>query len=855
MSHRLGRLHAFLSRWAFELVQVDPKLVEHVRDLARRGTIVYVMRHRSVADYLFVNSVLARENLPLPQFANGVSIGWFRSLRWILGRIVERVRALDFFGGSRREANDRELARRLVGAGEPILLFLRARAAWLDFFRPERAAERNRIGDRHLADVLRAAREGGREIFVVPLAPLRGRGYRRRDARMATLVYSAREAPGDAKKLVTFLFNRGELTLRIGEGIGLRGFLEKYAAEGEEKMVRRLVRVLRVFLYREERVVWGPPLLPKHAARRLVVGSPEVDETIARLAAERNVAPERVRREAGAMFDEIAANFNGTYFSILAFAFRRIWNRMFRGIEISGLDGVADRIREHPVVLVPCHRSHFDYLILSYIFHGHFLSPPHIAAGINLSFFPMGMLFRGAGAYFIRRTFGDDPLYKAVFRQYLTYLIREGYTQEFFIEGGRSRTGKILTPKLGMLSVIVDAFLRGVRRDLYFVPVSISYERLVEEEAYKRELLGAEKEPETLGALFRARGVLRTNYGKVYVSFAEPISLNDALGSLKDRFREAPEDPAVEEEKRRFVLKFGFRLLGGVNEASVLGAPSVAATALLASPHPALRHPDFVRASNLLLEHAERQHARLTAPLLRDRQDFRETVGFLESSGAVARISADGDEGILYVPDDKRINLDFYKNNGIHLYVVVSLLAEALVRGVPRERLREELWFWLDLFRNEFVLPERETLAAEIGDLLERLHEIQVVRDSGVDTAHPFLRLAAPILQNFREAYWVAARALVRLPELGIAEKALVEEMRRIYRANLLLGVLRKPEGNTTVTLGNAVVRFGELGFTTVERRGRNGRDRWVMPGPARDGIGTLERRLGESVMFASTHG
>jgi glycerol-3-phosphate O-acyltransferase len=143
-----------------------------------------------------------------------------------------------------------------------------------------------------------------------------------------------------------------------------------------------------------------------------------------------------------------------------------MWDRMFSGLDVRGLDRVVETMKQHPIVLVPCHRSHFDYLILSYIFHENALSVPHIAAGINMAFWPLGLFFRGAGAYFIRRTFEGNPLYKAVFRKYLEYLIREGYTQEFFIEGGRSRTGKILTPKLGMLSAIVNVFVDGVRRDL-----------------------------------------------------------------------------------------------------------------------------------------------------------------------------------------------------------------------------------------------------------------------------------------------------------------------------------------------------------------------------------------------------
>src|SRR5207244_1817514 len=177
----------------------------------------------------------------------------------------------------------------------------------------------------------------------------------------------------------------------------------------------------------------------------------------------------------------------------LELLFNSVSPKLFSGLETIGLDKVVDCVKQHPVVLVPCHRSHFDYLILSYIFHTNYLSPPHIAAGINLSFWPMGPLFRGAGAFFIRRTFENNELYKMVFRKYLTFLIREGYTQEFFIEGGRTRTGKMLTPKLGMLSAIVNAFLQGVRRDLYLVPISIHYGRVPEEEAYKSEiaLLGA----------------------------------------------------------------------------------------------------------------------------------------------------------------------------------------------------------------------------------------------------------------------------------------------------------------------------------------------------------------------------
>ncbi|MGH7804301.1 MAG: 1-acyl-sn-glycerol-3-phosphate acyltransferase, partial [Candidatus Binatia bacterium] len=473
---------------------LDPRTADRVRGLAKRGTVVYVLRHRSVADYLFVRAVFERENLPPPEFANGVSIGWFRSLGWILRRVVWRLASGELFSRSRRERLDRDAVATLVASGAPILVFLRRRATGIrGIRRPFSASEGARIGDDYLEEVLRIAQEAGREVFAVPLAPLRGRGYKRRESRVSQFIYSVRDAPNEAKKLLTFLFNRRDLSLTIGREIRLAEFVAKYAGESEREIARRLGRVLLLFLHREERVVWGPQLLPKREVREIVVRSSETRAAIDRIANERRVPVAKVEREARAYFDEMAANFSGAYFSFLALVFRRIWNRMFGGIVMTGLERVAERLREHPVVLVPCHRSHFDYLILSYIFHSNFLSPPHIAAGINLSFFPMGMLFRGAGAFFIRRTFGDNELYKIVFREYLGYLIREGTTQEFFIEGGRSRTGKILTPKLGMLAAIVNAFVQRVRQDLYLVPVSIHYGRIPEEEAYRREKAGEAK--------------------------------------------------------------------------------------------------------------------------------------------------------------------------------------------------------------------------------------------------------------------------------------------------------------------------------------------------------------------------
>lgn len=841
---RLGFLPELLCRKMFAQVRVDPEAIDRIRTLATRGSIVYVMRYRSLVDYLLVAFILLREGLPLPEFVSDIPTLLLRPFNEIAHTLRLRLRRARLFGKELRHFEDRDRCQRLVSQGRPVLIFMRTRASGVRLLEGRRAAlSRVRTGTDYLREIVHGAWSREQEVFLVPLAVLRGRGYRRRESRLATLVYSVQEAPGEVKRLLSLLWNAREASVIVGKEVHLAHFVQRYRHEGEERIVRRLARALQIFLHREERVVLGPTLLPKRSVRQLVVQGEELEQLIRRLARERNQPESQLWRTAERYFDEMAANFHGAYFAALEVLFNRIWPRVFQGFEYSGLEKVVECVKQHPVVLVPCHRSHFDYLILSYLFHANYLSPPHIAAGINLSFWPMGPLFRGAGAYFIRRSFEGNDLYKMVFRNYLTYLIREGYTQEFFIEGGRSRTGKILTPKLGMLSAIVNAFVSGVRRDLYLVPISIHYGRVVEEQAYQRELIGAEKEKESLAGLLKARAVLRQKYGTVYITFADPISLNEALGERKERLRAAG-DPAVEDEKRRFTQKLGFRILREVNAVTVVGATSVSSTVLLSSPHAAWRYPEFLTAAQTLLRFLRHQHIRITASLERNAEDFKENLAFLESGGLIQRLPAEG--GVIHLPPEKRLILDFYKNNSIHFFLLPALLSRALLTGLQGAALKDEVSWWLDLYRWEFALPEREAVAVELGHLLEYFRAEGAISVSDGDTVnadHPLVRSTAGILDNFCEAYWIAAVTLMALKPAGMPQKALIETMRRRYATGLLLGEVRKSEGNSSVTLGNALNRYAEVGLISVSS-GPKGRERIVRPGPQFEQLDRLGRRL-----------
>jgi glycerol-3-phosphate O-acyltransferase len=834
MLRRFGVLARLLIHLAFRHVRVRGDAVARIRELASQGTVIYVMRYRSAIDYLLVNAVLLREGLPLARFAPRMSTVWWRPF----GAMVRGL----FRGRSgRSEAAAHAACGGLVAAGETVLLFMRSHAVP---GRRRRALAAARIGLRYLRDVVRAAEASGRPVHLVPLAVFRHTGFQRKESRFATLLYSVQEAPGEAKRLFTYLWAAEDTHLTFGREMSLAEFVGEHRGESEERLVRRLARALQIVLYREERVVLGPALIPRRAVREQVLRDPELARLTRRIAAERGVARGKVLKEARGYFDEMAANFNGLYFGVLEFAFNLIFPRMFTGLEVQGLDRVIECIKDHPVVLVPCHRSHFDYLILTYIFHTNYLSPPHIAAGINLSFWPMGPLFRGAGAFFIRRSFDDNELYKTVFRKYLTFLIREGYTQEFFIEGGRTRTGKMLTPKLGMLAAIVNAFVQGVRRDLYLVPVSIHYGRIPEEEAYRREITGEEKEKESFGALLRARSLLKLRFGTAYVSYGPPISLDEALGAQREEFRSGGGEAPVEDDKRRFVQRLGFRLLREVNKAAPGGATAVSASALLGAPGAACRLQSFVDAAHAIVAILKEQEVCLTSSLERNiTSNFRESVAWLDQGALVERL-VDGGGVVLHVPTEKRVTLDFYKNNIIHFFLMPSLLARALAGGVPSAALHQHVAWWLDLYRWEFPLPERDAVAAGIERWLAYYRDAGALAGDVLDPDHVVSRATLGLLENFREAYLVAAKTLASQQEWPIAHGPLLQRMRRQFRTSFLLGEVRKPEGNSVVTFGNALSRFAELGHVTVGRRGRGGRERWIARGPAYDRLPDLLRQL-----------
>jgi len=333
MSRRFGFVATLFARAAFRYVQIDPADIARLRRLADQGTLVYVMRYRSLVDFFLVNYLLLREGLPLPQFTNNVSSLWLRPLREIVVGLWGGGRALQRPGSEGRQAREGDLVARLTAHGRSVLLFIRSsRRGAAGRTRVLRGVRDTRRGADYLREIVHGLWGKDQPVCLVPLAIFRGSGLRRKGSRLASFVYSVHEAPSDVKKLATYFWNARDLTISVGAEIPLNAFMAEYRDEGEHRIVRRLTRALQIFLYREERLVWGPTLRSKRQVREMVLDSDEVQALTRTLAAERKVPIEKVVKEARGYFDEIAANFHGYYFAIIAFFFYRMWHRMFSGL-------------------------------------------------------------------------------------------------------------------------------------------------------------------------------------------------------------------------------------------------------------------------------------------------------------------------------------------------------------------------------------------------------------------------------------------------------------------------------------------------------------------------------------------
>ena len=429
--------------------------------------------------------------------------------------------------------------------------------------------------------------------------------------------------------------------------------------------------------------------------KRLVLNNPPMRELAHREANALGKSEAEVLRSMEKAYDSIAAHFRFSVVNALFILLRPMWTRVFSGVDIreEDLARIRHAIRDGSTVLIPCHKSHFDYVILSWFFFQNNLIVPHIVAGVNLAIWPLSVVLRSAGAFFIKRSFRGERIYPAVFSRYLRELIRQNYTIEFFIEGGRTRTGKLLPPKLGVLGMVFEAAaLRPSASEVTLLPIAIAYEQVAEERAYARELSGEKKQAESMGQFFQARKVLGRRFGRVYLRVGEPIRCS----SLVDSTTTQPKWSERQENERQEVLaETGQRIIHLIGKATLVLPTSLVALGLLAHHRRGIRQAELRERIARLDGFLRRAGAECAAPAEKLDQAIALALDRFHSHGLI-RPHEEGQERVWEIDPEKRITLDFYKNQVLHYFAAAGYAVTA-IRGLSCEE------FTLDEVRPGFA--------------------------------------------------------------------------------------------------------------------------------------------------------
>jgi glycerol-3-phosphate O-acyltransferase len=654
------------------------------------------------------------------------------------------------------------------------------------------AAARDRYGHSPLlVDLADAARlDPGLDVQLVPVTILWGRSPHSQDSILKALFAEGWRPPGHLRQLIAILLHGRHVLVRFDTPISLRAFLGE--GSDQERTLRKLARVLRVHFRRQRLAAIGPDLSHRNTQVDALLAAHGVRQAIGSEAERSGKSPAEATALARRFALEIASDYSYGVIRAMELFLEWLWLHLYDGIEVDGFDGLERMARDSTLVYLPCHRSHIDYLLLSFILYRRGLTPPHIAAGANLNLPLLGPLLRRGGAFFLRRSFKDQPLYGAVFDEYLHLLISRGFPVEYFIEGGRSRSGRTLAPRTGLLGMTVRSFMRDHSRPLYFIPVYVGYEKLIEGDSFVNELEGRPKRGESIWGLLGMIRRIRREFGKVHVRFGEPLNLGAFLDECQPGWADLPAGGERPAWVSGAIRSIGDEAARRINAAAVVNPVNLIGLALLAAPKHCL---DEAVCHRLI------DHYRALAPEQAQALPAADVAAYGVRLGLLEPVRHPlGD--LLRVAPGQGALLAYFRNNVLHLFALPALVACLLVQNVCIERRRFEAamaGIGTLLGRGFFLDTRPDRLSGMVARAVAVLADRGLLRIDGSNLSAPEpnssewaeLRLIAEGIRPTLERHFLIFALLQRSgpgrmtrPDLEQASHLLAQRLALVYENN-----------------------------------------------------------------------
>lgn len=533
-------------------------------------------------------------------------------------------------------------------------------------------------GSKRLRRLIDASIEaGGEELLLVPVGIYWGRSPKKEHSWFSLLFSEHWDVAGRTRKFFATIFQGRNTLLRFSDPLHLSSIVQN--GHDPEVSFRKVSRILRVHFRQRRTATVGPDLSHRRTLLNDVLNDPGVRAVVDAEAADNRVKLERSTQKARGYANEIAAHISYPTVRVVERFLGWVWNRIYDGLEIQHIETLHEEAKNNEIVYVPCHRSHVDYLLLSYIVYHQGLSLPHVAAGINLNIPFVGGILRRGGAFYLRRSFKGNRLYAAVFNAYLRQILARGHAIEYFVEGGRSRTGRLLAPKAGMLAMTVSSYLQNPRLPVVFIPVYFGYEKLIEGNSFISEMGGAAKQKESLFGLVRSIKSLKEYFGKVYVNIGEPIRLDALLDAHKSDWRtgngELDERPSW---INNVIDELGETIMSEINAAAAVTPISLLAYALLATPKQAMGEQELRAQLDLSVRLLRRfKYSDLvTVP----GWSADEIIDHGEKLKVISRTAHPlGD--VISMSERKAVLMTYFRNNIQHLFAVPASIACCFIQG------------------------------------------------------------------------------------------------------------------------------------------------------------------------------
>jgi glycerol-3-phosphate O-acyltransferase len=801
----------------FKRVTVKPRYLERLRDLSSQGAVVYALKYRSHLDFLFFNRRYQELGVIAPEVAFDLNLWMWQPMSHLV-QIISA--AINYFTRRRSWPNPfrDNYFFKTIQEKRGSLLFLVDQVGFRQRFLKPREDP-----IRHLLEIQEQVEF---PIFLVPQMVMYEKVPFRENKGLWQLFFGDSEKPGRLRKLGLCILKARSAVVEVTEPVNLK---EALAGAAPEVRLRDLAQQIRREMIQrldvQRRVITGPVVKSREEVMELTLTDPALTHSMEHLAETEKKKLAKIKKTAQDYFWEISADPTTFYIAAMHRLVNWLSQHLFEGIvfDTQGFEKVREANQRGGLIFVPCHKSHLDYLILNNLIFQHHMQSPRIAAGKNLSFWPLGPIFRGSGAFFIRRRFLGGKLYAEVLYTYIKTLIKTGYNLEFFIEGGRSRTGKLVPPKLGLLNMILRTYDEGATPDILFVPTFIGYDQVLEEKAYLKELEGGKKEAESVGQLVKARKFLQKRYGRAYIQFSEPLSLKDYLAQL-------PLTEPGEVQARHHGQELSYRIIQAINQISVVTPFSLVCAALLTYPRKGVYRRELLQIIQVLYDYLKVQKVPEADSLEDLSQAVEETLVLCESRKLITPIEKEEgltDElglGGYSIDETKRPLLEYYKNNILHFFLPAAMVSLSILarQGFEfnRGQILEDYGFLLDFFRNEFIFSDTDP-EVQVKQTLDYFNSRGVLVNLDPQEASYTLSASglkdlayfANLLFNYLESYWIVLRSIKYLQKKPRSEKEFLKRIQSIGQKLHKLGEVERSEALSEATFQNAIKIFGEKGI------------------------------------------